>query len=115
MKTLLVTGSSGLIGSEVAKHFHEAGWTVHGIDNNQRAVFFGPSGDTRWNQRRLEQCLPRFMHHEVDVRDRKAILDLIANLKPDAVVHAAAQPSHDRPAAIPSTTSTPTLWERLIF
>ena len=49
-KRLLVTGSSGLIGSEVATQFHEQGWAVHGIDNNQRAVFFGPAGDTRWNQ-----------------------------------------------------------------
>lgn len=53
-KTLLVTGSSGLIGSEVCLYFgRELGYLVHGIDNNQRAVFFGPQGDTRWNQERL--------------------------------------------------------------
>jgi CDP-paratose 2-epimerase len=51
MKTLLVTGSSGLIGSEVCVYFaRELGYRVHGVDNNQRAVFFGPAGDTRWNQ-----------------------------------------------------------------
>jgi CDP-paratose 2-epimerase len=54
MKTLLVTGSSGLIGSEVCQYFaNDRGYAIHGIDNNQRAVFFGPQGDTRWNQQRL--------------------------------------------------------------
>jgi CDP-paratose 2-epimerase len=47
--TLLVTGSSGLIGSEVVSHFASKGWNVVGVDNNQRADFFGPQGDTRWN------------------------------------------------------------------
>ena len=56
---LLVTGSSGLIGSEVATHFHALGWHVHGVDNNQRAAFFGPGGDTRWNQQRLENVMSR--------------------------------------------------------
>src|SRR4051812_23790486 len=55
MKRLLVTGSSGLIGSEVCAYFAQhLGWFVHGADNNGRALFFGPQGDTRWNQRRLE-------------------------------------------------------------
>jgi CDP-paratose 2-epimerase len=101
MKTLLVTGSSGLIGSEVCSYFDARGWRVHGIDNNQRAVFFGPGGDTRGNQRRLERELKRFTHVEADIRDRRRILDLVAELKPAAVVHTAAQPSHDRSAAIP--------------
>jgi CDP-paratose 2-epimerase len=101
MKTLLVTGSSGLIGSEVCVHFADLGWRIHGIDNNQRAAFFGPQGDTRWNQRRLTESLPAFVHHELDIRDRTGILRLLAELKPDAIVHTAAQPSHDRAAAIP--------------
>ena len=53
MKKLLVTGSSGLIGSEVCVHFAKLGWKIHGVDNNQRAAFFGPEGDTRRNQRIL--------------------------------------------------------------
>ena len=53
VKSALVTGSSGLIGSEVALYFHQQGFVIHGVDNNQRAVFFGPQGDTRWNQKRL--------------------------------------------------------------
>jgi len=71
------------------------------VDNNQRAVFFGPQGDTRWNQRRLTEALPGFSHHEVDIRDRQGILDLVKELRPNAIVHTAAQPSHDRAAAIP--------------
>jgi CDP-paratose 2-epimerase len=101
MKKLLVTGSSGLIGSEVCKHFDELGWQIHGIDNNQRSVFFGESGDTRWNQNRLLNTLNNFVHHEIDIRDRANLIALIANIKPDAIVHTAAQPSHDRAAAIP--------------
>lgn len=101
MKKILVTGSSGLIGSEVCVYFGNLGWQIHGIDNNQRAVFFGDKGDTRWNQSRLEESLTNFNHHEIDIRDRDGIIKLIADLKPDAIVHTAAQPSHDRAADIP--------------
>jgi CDP-paratose 2-epimerase len=101
MPRLLVTGSSGLIGSEMVVHFAALGWEVHGLDSNQRAVFFGPAGDTRWNQQRLERSVAGFTHHELDVRDRAGVDALVAALVPDAVVHAAAQPSHDRAAAIP--------------
>ena len=101
MKTLLVTGSSGLIGSEVVEHFCRRGWDVHGIDNNMRADFFGPQGDTRWNQRRLVSAHRRFHHHEVDIRDRKAILAIVEGLSPALIVHTAAQPSHDLAASRP--------------
>jgi CDP-paratose 2-epimerase len=75
---------------------------VVGVDNNQRAVFFGPQGDTRWNQMRLQEHLgASFQHVELDIRDRSGVLALLAELKPNAIVHTAAQPSHDRAAAIP--------------
>jgi len=100
-RKLLVTGSSGLIGSEVCHYFSERGYWIHGVDNNQRAVFFGDAGDTRWNQKRLESTLKAFTHHELDIRNREGVMDLIESLRPEAAVHAAAQPSHDRAAAIP--------------
>ncbi len=101
MKRMIVTGSSGLVGSEVCTHFDALGWSIHGLDSSQRAVFLGPEGDTRWNQKRLQETLRRFTHHELDIRDRQSILRLVAEIKPHALVHAAAQPSHDRAASIP--------------
>jgi len=101
MKRILITGCSGLIGSEVALFFSAKGYHVHGVDNNQRTVFFGPQGDTRWNQKRLVELLPHFQHHELDVRDRAGVLELVQELRPDVLVHAAAQPSHDKAAEIP--------------
>jgi CDP-paratose 2-epimerase len=74
---------------------------VHGIDNNTRADFFGPAGDTRWNQRRLQSSHPQFRHHETDIRDRLGVDALMAALKPDVLVHTAAQPSHDLAASRP--------------
>jgi CDP-paratose 2-epimerase len=67
----------------------------------QRAVFFGPQGDTLWNRLRLNEELARYTHHDVDIRDRSAVLDLLQVVKPDAIVHAAAQPSHDLAASMP--------------
>ena len=101
MKKLLVTGSSGLIGSEVVAGFSAVGWEVHGVDNNMRAEFFGPQGDTRWNLNRLLETHASFHHHEADIRDRSALMGLLQTLRPDAVVHTAAQPSHDLAASRP--------------
>ena len=98
---ILVTGSSGLIGSEVCTYFSKRGHNIHGIDNNQRAVFFGPQGDTSWRLKELRNTLPSFDHHELDIRNRDKVLDLLKILKPDAIVHTAAQPSHDKAASIP--------------
>ncbi|MCD4750711.1 MAG: NAD-dependent epimerase/dehydratase family protein [Thermoanaerobaculales bacterium] len=101
MKKLLVTGSSGLIGSEIVTYFDSLGWRIVGVDNNMRAEFFGPAGDTRWNQHRLEAECRSFSHRELDIRDRSGVLDLLEAEKPDMLVHTAAQPSHDLAAARP--------------
>ena len=98
---ILVTGSSGLIGSEVCIYFASQGHSIFGVDNNQRAVFFGPQGDTSWRLKELRNTIPSFEHHAVDIRDRSKVLSLIHKIKPNAIVHTAAQPSHDKAASIP--------------
>ena len=97
---VLVTGSCGLIGSEVCVHFHHAGYSVLGLDNNQRAVFFGPEGDTSWSLQRLRKEIPGYQHYSIDIRDREGVLRLVESTRPTAIVHTAAQPSHDRAAQI---------------
>ncbi len=101
MPTALVTGSSGLIGSEVVAFFIRLGWTVHGVDNNMRADFFGTAGDTRWNQKRLLATHEAFQHHELDIRDRAGVAACLEQLRPGLIVHTAAQPSHDLAASRP--------------
>jgi CDP-paratose 2-epimerase len=92
---VLVTGSSGLIGSEAVEYFARRGHAVHGIDNNMRADFFGPQGDTTWRLRQLVEGVRNFTHHAVDIRDRAAVMDVFAARRIGAVIHCAAQPSHD--------------------
>lgn len=101
MKKLLVTGSSGLIGSEVVRHFARKGWTVYGIDNNMRADFFGQKGDTRWTQKQLVKEFSNFHHIELDMRDRTGVNDLLKEIRPQYICHTAAQPSHDLAASRP--------------
>jgi CDP-paratose 2-epimerase len=100
-KTALVTGSSGLIGSEAVTFLDERGWTVHGVDNNMRREFFGEHGDTTWNLERLLASTSRFEHHGLDVRDREGVARLFAEHRFDLVFHCAAQPSHDLAASRP--------------
>jgi CDP-paratose 2-epimerase len=101
MNRVLISGSSGLIGSEAVTYFDERGYEVVGIDNNMRADFFGPRGDTTWNLRRLQSVTKKFKHAQLDIRDRAAVLKIIQDVKPDLIVHAAAQPSHDLAAKRP--------------
>ena len=109
MPVAIVTGSGGLVGSESARHFVEAGFDVVGIDNDMRAVFFGPSASTRPQTRRLAQDFPREFHPvELDIRDAEGIDALFAGhaARLELVVHAAAQPSHDWAAGDPPTDFT---------
>ncbi|MGI9474923.1 MAG: NAD-dependent epimerase/dehydratase family protein [Rubripirellula sp.] len=98
---VIVTGSSGLIGSAAVRHWDAAGDEVIGIDNDMRATFFGPSGSTEWNRSQLERQTHNFRTVNIDIRDREAIFDLFRSATPDLIVHCAAQPSHDRAADIP--------------
>jgi CDP-paratose 2-epimerase len=100
-KTTLITGSSGLIGSEAVEHFDRLGHEVHGIDNNMRAVFFGEQGDTTWNLERLRGITKSFTHHNMDIRDRDALEKLFREHSFDLIVHCASQPSHDKARDIP--------------
>jgi CDP-paratose 2-epimerase len=97
----LVTGSCGLIGSEVTAYFARLGFFITGVDNNFRATFFGPEGDTRWSLERLERSCQNYRHANLDIRDREGVLALVRELRPSLIIHTAAQPSHDRAAAIP--------------
>ena len=98
---VLVTGSSGLIGSAVVEYLSELGYSVVGIDNNMRQTFFGEQGSTRATQERLAASVSDFRHVEMDILDRHGIAELVAEVKPAAIVHTAAQPSHDKAAQIP--------------
>jgi CDP-paratose 2-epimerase len=100
-KRVLVTGSSGLIGSEAVEHFDRQGHRVIGTDNNMRRVFFGPPGDTTWNLERLKTTSRDFHPYDIDIRDRAKMFDLFKEHRFDLIIHCAAQPSHDKAKEIP--------------
>ncbi|MBT4814565.1 MAG: NAD-dependent epimerase/dehydratase family protein [Lentisphaerae bacterium] len=108
MSVGIVTGSSGLVGSESVRFLHEQGLDVVGLDNNMRAYFFGADGSTDWNARRLQEQLPRYSHVSVDIRDEGALDAIFAKYGADIsiVIHCAAQPSHDWAAKEPVTDFT---------
>lgn len=109
MKIVLVTGSAGLIGSESVRFFCQRGSTVIGIDNDMRRVFFGEDASTEWNRIRLqEEYGERYIHHSVDIRNRKAIDQIFQTYGTDIelIIHTAAQPSHDWAAREPYTDFT---------
>jgi CDP-paratose 2-epimerase len=98
---VLVTGSSGLIGSEAVEYYDRAGHQVIGVDNNMRETFFGQQGDTSWNLSRLKQVTQQFEHKSIDIRDRPALFELFQDHPFDLIIHCAAQPSHDKACQIP--------------
>lgn len=104
MKTALITGSAGLIGSESARFFAEKGYAIVGIDNNMREYFFGAEGSTEWNRKKLANDLGAgYTHYAVDIREKDAIEPILEKHTPDIVIHTAAQPSHDWAAKEPYT------------
>jgi len=102
-KTLLITGSSGLIGSEAVRYFDERGYRCIGVDNNMRMEFFGPRGDTTWNRDQLLRTTRTFEHRDLDIRDKAGVCELYRTEHFSAVIHCAAQPSHDRARDFPIT------------
>jgi CDP-paratose 2-epimerase len=100
-KTALITGSSGLVGSEAVMWFDRLGWKVIGIDNNMRMEFFGPEGDTRWNLAWLKENTRNFFHLDLDIRNREGVFRVFSEHKPGLIIHCAAQPSHDWAASSP--------------
>jgi CDP-paratose 2-epimerase len=94
LSTVLVTGSSGLVGSACVRHFAGLGWEVHGIDNGARRRFFGGDGDTSQTASALGE-LDGYTHHSTNLLDRDAVFLAVRDCRPDLLIHAAAQPSHD--------------------
>ena len=105
MSVVIVTGSGGLVGSESARLFAERGWDVVGMDNDMRARFFGAEASIAQNLARLESDVPKYQHEPLDIRDRDGVDRLFARYGKSigAVIHAAAQPSHDWAAREPHT------------
>jgi CDP-paratose 2-epimerase len=105
MSVAVITGSSGLIGSEAAKFLHEKGLEIVGIDNDMRSYFFGEEASTAWNTEQLQKSLKNFVHLPTDIRDQDAIFKIFDRYGKDisCVVHTAAQPSHDWAAREPFT------------
>ena len=93
---VLVTGSSGLIGSAAVRHWDSLGADVVGVDNDMRQVFFGPQGSTQWNLERLKEETRHFTHESLDICNREAISELFSKNPFELVIHCAAQPSHDK-------------------
>ena len=108
MRTVIVTGSAGLIGAETTRFFSGQGFRVVGIDNDMRREFFGPDASTSWSRRELEETIAEYRHHDLDVRDREGMAAVFAEYGSDIslVVHTAAQPSHDWAARDPQTDFT---------
>ncbi len=105
MSAVVVTGSSGLIGSETCKRFHDAGLDIVGIDNDMRARFFGPEASTTSTRRTLESSLSNYTHFDIDIRDSESVRGVFSKYGGaiKAVIHTAAQPSHDWAAREPHT------------
>jgi CDP-paratose 2-epimerase len=108
MSTVLITGSSGLIGSEAVQFYCRKGHTIVGIDNDQRSRFFGPAASTKWKRDLLISSFENYTHFDADIRDKTAVRRIFREYGSDIglVIHTAAQPSHDWAARDPLTDFT---------
>jgi len=102
-KKALITGSTGLIGSEAVSFFVGKGFKVYGVDNDMRAYFFGKEASTKWKLAKLKEEISDYQHYNIDIRDEKKIKNIFKKNKFDLIIHAAAQPSHDWAAKEPLT------------
>jgi len=107
-RTIIVTGSAGLIGSETVKRFARGDTRVVGVDNDMRKRFFGAEASTRKTRDQLVKTIRNYQHHSLDIRSARAVFDLFKKHRREivAVVHTAAQPSHDWAARDPQTDFT---------
>lgn len=105
MDIALITGSSGLIGSEAARYFAGKGFRIVGIDNDMRRYFFGAEASTAWNRENLQKNIKDYIHKDLDIRDIKGLKKLFVEYGADIklIIHTAAQPSHDWAAREPLT------------
>ena len=108
MRTVVISGVAGLVGSEAARFFGSRGFRIVGIDNDMRSHFFGEQASTKWQLARLEASLPDFTNEAVDIRDYEQVSRIFADHSSDValVIHSAAQPSHDWAAREPITDFT---------
>jgi len=108
MSVIVITGSSGLIGSEAAQFFCRRKQTVVGIDNDMRRYFFGAEASTEWKRDLLLNDYSNYIHHDTDIRDQNRIENIFREYSSDIelVIHTAAQPSHDWAAQDPHTDFT---------
>ncbi len=108
MKTVIITGSAGLIGAESVRFFSQKGFKIVGIDNDMRKVFFGDDASTKWSRERLEKEIPDYLHYDVDIRSDEEIEKIFKEHSSDIelIIHTAAQPSHDWAANEPYTDFT---------
>ncbi len=100
IEKVLITGSCGLVGSEAVRYFSDLGCKVVGIDNNLRKTWFGDEGDTSEVKKQLKE-LENYRHITLDITDEHNIREIVREEQPDILIHAAAQPSHEKSAEIP--------------
>jgi len=108
MQIALITGSSGLIGSEAAEFFSGKGFQIVGIDNDMRSYFFGKEASTAWNTDSLKQKIKGYTHIDIDIRNKEELEKVFKKYSTDIqlIIHSAAQPSHDWAAKEPFTDFT---------
>ncbi len=97
MSVAIITGSTGLVGSETVNFFHDKGFDVIGIDNNLRKFFFGKSSSTNWIKTKLIKRNKNFKNFNIDIRNFKGLEKIFKKYRKriSVIIHCAAQPSHD--------------------